>query len=55
MPKKAADNGKFQIQINLAPVLCNRFKQRSKRVKTVIQTMIENGDNRKVYLNHAQK
>ena len=55
MPKKAADK-KFQIHNNLVPaLLClvidwNRFKQRSKRVKTVMQTATEtigNGDKRK--------
>ena len=55
MPKKAADK-KFQIHNNLVPALpClvidwNRFKQRSKRVKTVMQTATEtigNGDKRK--------
>ena len=52
MPKKAADK-KFQIQNNLAPVFVidwNRFKQGSRRAKTVIQTANEtigNGDKRK--------
>ena len=54
--KKIVFSKKFQIQNNLAPVLqcfvidLNRFKQRSKRAKTVIQTAIEtigNGDKMK--------
>ena len=53
MPKKAADK-KFQIQNSLVPVFCNlfgnRFKQRQKQAKTVVQTATEtmgNGDRRK--------
>ena len=40
MSKKAADK-KFQTQNNLSPVFSNRFKQRLKRAKTVIQTATE--------------